>query len=58
MDVKKKVITLESRKFASMGPDFVIIIPRKLIKYGVIDPNKLYNIHFEEITENEFIKKD
>ena len=49
----KKVFTLEKHKFASMGPDYVIIIPRKLIKYKVLDPEKKYHIHFEESSEED-----
>lgn len=55
---KKKFFTLEDHKLASMGPDYVVIIPRKLIKYKIIDPQKRYNIHFEEITEGKQKKKD
>ena len=58
MDKKKKMTTLEYHKLASMGPDYVVIIPRKLIRYGVLDPNKIYNIHFEEINEKDLAKKD
>ncbi|MFW9999727.1 MAG: hypothetical protein ACFE9Q_10815 [Candidatus Hodarchaeota archaeon] len=56
MDNEKKTFTLENKKLASMGPDYVIIIPRKLIQYKVIDPNKMYNIHFEEIQEDQIEK--
>ncbi len=49
MTAKKKIFTLEGHKLASMGPDYVVIIPRKLIKYKIIDPEKQYNIHFEEV---------
>lgn len=48
-----KKIVLEKKKLASMGPDVVVIIPRKLIKYNIIDPDKLYNITFEEVEEHE-----
>ena len=51
MNKEKKVFTLENKKLASMGPDYVVIIPRKLIQYKVIDPEKMYNIHFEEVSE-------
>ena len=50
---EKKIFTLENKKLASMGPDHVIIIPRKLIQYKVIDPEKTYNIHFEEVLEEK-----
>ncbi|MFW9828241.1 MAG: hypothetical protein ACFFEY_11640 [Candidatus Thorarchaeota archaeon] len=53
MKDKRKIFTLEDHKLASMGPDYVVIIPRKLIKYKIIDPEKHYHIHFEEIRENE-----
>lgn len=48
-----KKIVLEKKKLASMGPDVVVIIPRKLIKYKIIDPDKLYDITFEEVEEHE-----
>ena len=54
---ESKVFTLEDHKIASMGPDYVVIIPRKIIKYKVIDPEKRYNIHFEEILEKKRKKK-
>lgn len=46
-----KKIVLENKSLASMGPDTVVIIPRKFIKYKIIDPQKKYNIIFEEIEE-------
>ena len=49
---KMKVFTLEDHKLASMGPDYVVIIPRKLIKHKIIDPQKHYNIQFEEISDS------
>lgn len=55
MEEEKKIFTLENKKLASMGPDYVVIIPRKLIQYKVIDPDKTYNIHFEEVPE---VKKE
>lgn len=58
MKNEKKIFTLENKKLASMGPDYVVIIPRKLIQYKVIDPEKLYNIHFEEASEDQKVKKD
>ena len=54
---ERKVFTLEDHKIASMGPDYVVIIPRKIIKYKVIDPEKRYNIHFEEIPKEKQRKK-
>ncbi len=58
METEKKIFTLENKKLASMGPDYVIIIPRKLIQYKVIDPEKTYNIHFEEVLEKQLEKED
>ncbi|NVM37344.1 MAG: hypothetical protein HWN81_17240 [Candidatus Lokiarchaeota archaeon] len=58
MEKEKKTFTLENKKLASMGPDYVIIIPRKLIQYKVIDPDKIYNIHFEEVSEQQIEKVD
>lgn len=58
MAKKKKIFTLEDHKLASMGPDYVVIIPRKLIKYKIIDPEKHYNIHFEEIPGEDLGKSD
>lgn len=57
MKNEKKIFTLENKKLASMGPDYVVIIPRKLIQYKVIDPEKIYNIHFEEIEKEQNEKK-
>ena len=57
MNKEKKIFTLENKKLASMGPDYVVIIPRKLIQYKVIDPEKIYNIHFEEVSEEQKVKK-
>jgi hypothetical protein len=48
---KKDIITLDNKKLASMGPDTVIIIPRKMVKYNVIDPDKRYNVYLEEVKE-------
>lgn len=58
MEEEKKIFTLEDKKLASMGPDYVVIIPRKLIQYKVIDPEKKYNIHFEEVSEKVQKKED
>ncbi len=58
MENEKKFFTLENKKLASMGPDFVVIIPRKLIQYKVIDPDKTYNIHFEEVPDDQIEKED
>ena len=41
-----------------MGPDTIVYIPRALVKHKVLDPEKRYNIHFEEILEKENGKKD
>ncbi|MFX1573696.1 MAG: hypothetical protein ACFFB0_13180 [Promethearchaeota archaeon] len=49
MNKEKKIFTLENVKLSSMGPDTIVYIPRALIKHKVLDPNKIYNIHFEEI---------
>ena len=48
---EEKTITLEKIKLASMGPDTVLIIPRKLIRHKVIDPDKIYDIVFIESDE-------
>ncbi len=49
MSKERKVFTLEYHKLAKMGPDVVVIVPRKVIKYKVLDPEKVYHIHFEEV---------
>ncbi len=49
MNKKRKVFTLENVKLSKMGPDTIVYIPRALIKHKVLDPEKFYNIHFEEI---------
>ncbi len=53
MKKEKKVFTLENVKLSSMGPDTIVYIPRALIKHKVLDPNKTYNIHFEEIPNED-----
>ena len=58
MTIEKKIFTLENVKLASMGPDTIVYIPRALIKHKVLDPEKIYNIHFEEILEEEQEKED
>jgi len=58
MTSEKKIFTLEDVKLASMGPDTIVYIPRALIKHKILDPEKRYNIHFEEISEENQEKKD
>ncbi len=58
MSKEKKIFTLENIKLASMGPDTIVYIPRALIRHKVLDPKKKYNIHFEEILEEEQEKED
>ena len=58
MSKEKKIFTLENIKLASMGPDTIVYIPRALIKHKVLDPEKRYNIHFEEIPEDRQEKED
>ena len=53
MSKEKKIFTLENVKLASMGPDKIVYIPRALIKHKVLDPNKIYNIHFEEVSSKD-----
>ncbi len=58
MSKEKKIFTLENVKLASMGPDTIVYIPRALIKHKVLDPEKRYNIHFEEILEEKQENED
>ena len=58
MTKEKKIFTLENVKLASMGPDTIVYIPRALIKHKVLDPEKRYNVYFEEIIEEEHEKED
>ncbi|MHA2132227.1 MAG: hypothetical protein ACW99L_19825 [Promethearchaeota archaeon] len=53
MPKEKKIFTLENVKLASMGPDTIVYIPRALIKHKVLYPEKIYNVHFEEIPEED-----
>jgi len=53
MNKERNVFTLENVKLASMGPDTIVYIPRALIKHKILDPEKQYNIHFEEISGEE-----
>lgn len=50
-DDEQKIFTIEKKKLASMGPDFVVIIPRKAIEFKLLDPNKLYDITFKEVQD-------
>ena len=54
---EKKIFTLENVKLASMGPDTIVYIPRAIIKHKVLDPEKKYNVHFEEISEEDHERK-
>ncbi len=58
MTKEKKIFTLENVKLASMGPDTIVYIQRALIKHKVLDPEKRYNVHFEEILEEEHKRED
>jgi len=49
MTKERKMFTLEHVKLSSMGPDTIVYIPRALIKHKILDPNKIYNVHFEEV---------
>ena len=51
MNREKNIFTLENIKLASMGPDTIVYIPRALIRHKVLDPEKRYNVHFEEIAD-------
>ncbi|MFX1595512.1 MAG: hypothetical protein ACFFBK_05565 [Promethearchaeota archaeon] len=53
MRKEKKFFTLENVKLSSMGPDTIVYIPRALIKHKILNPNKTYNIHFEEISNED-----
>ena len=53
MNKEKNIFTLENVKLASMGPDTIVYIPRALIKHKILDPEKNYNVHFEEISEED-----
>lgn len=50
MKKEKKIFTLEHVKLSSMGPDTIVYIPRALIKHKILDPAKIYNVHFEEVS--------
>jgi len=53
MSNEKKIFTLEKVKLSSMGPDTIVYIPRALIKHKVLDSTKIYDIHFEEVSNEE-----
>ena len=53
MNKEKKIFTLENVKLSSMGPDTIVYIPRALIKHKILDPDKIYNIHFEKISPED-----
>ena len=50
---KSEVVTLDKKRFAKMGPDTVIIIPRTMTKYNIINKDKLYNIYLEEVKDDK-----
>ena len=50
---KSEVVTIDKKRFAKMGPDTVIIIPRTMIKYHIINKDKLYNIYLEEVKDDK-----
>ena len=56
MNSRRKVFTLEKVKLSSMGPDTIVYIPRALIKHKVLDPEKIYNVHFEELPDKDQTK--
>ncbi len=58
MSKEKKIFTLENVRLASMGPDTIVYIPRALVKHKVLDPEKKYNVHFEEILEEKQEKEN
>jgi len=50
---KKSTTPLEKIKMSSMGPDTILIIPRSLVKYNIIDPDYIYNVYFEKTKEKK-----
>ncbi|MBA7686888.1 hypothetical protein ES703_95348 [subsurface metagenome] len=57
MNKERNIFTLENVKLASMGPDTIVYIPRALIKHKILDPEKKYNVHFEEISREDHEKE-
>ena len=57
MNKERNIFTLENVKLASMGPDTIVYIPRALIKHKILDPEKKYNVHFEEISGEDHEKE-
>ena len=53
MNKERNIFTLENVKLASMGPDTIVYIPRALIKHKILDPEKIYNVHFEEVSNED-----
>ena len=51
MNGEKKIFTLENIKLSSMGPDHIVYIPRALIKHKILDPEKRYDVYFEELSK-------
>lgn len=56
MTQDKKLIKF-TKKPAKQGEDYVVIIPRLYIRNDLINPQKTYNIYFEEIEYLENIPK-
>lgn len=38
-----------------MGSDIIVYIPKALIKNKIQNPEKVYNVHFEEVTDKDHI---
>jgi len=52
------VIKITDKKIAKSGPEYIIVLPRRYIKDGLIDPDKNYDVYLKEVNliDDENIK--
>lgn len=51
--LSKEFRTIITRKPAKQGDDYLFKIPRKMIKSGIIDPDKFYELRIFEFDESK-----
>lgn len=42
------IVKIVDKKIAKSGPEYIIVLPRRYIKDGLIDPEKRYDIFLKE----------
>ena len=43
------IVKIIDKKIAKSGPEYIIVLPRRYIKDGLIDPNKKYDVFLKEV---------